>query len=505
MDIKVKQMILMIYLITAVFLVVLVILSRHEKLMTKEKITGIEAVMRKMAVFLYRHGRAFVKSKRNGDGLLFEQVRKDLVILNPSAKPERELALHQIKKIQMFLTFLAAGNVLALAIWISEQQDDAIQKDGTISRPSYEESDVTVVAKATGNTGGENISYGEYEIVVSSRRYSKEEAEQLAGELFNALPERMIGENRSFSYITENLVLERSVPGYPFQISWESSCYELVDSDGSVKSDNLEKGEHQKITLTAELSYEGQKWSHDYEILLFHKEKSQEEERSEAVLQELEREKEKSAEKESMTLPNMIDGTVVAWTEVKEESSGLIFFLIVGAGAAALIATDRELHQQILKRDRELALDYPLIISKMTLYLGAGMSIRNIFYRLGEDYQKKKEKGGGRRYVYEEILLVCRELDNGISETTAYADFGRRCHSRQYSKLSALLLANQTKGNNALLKALQEEADKSFEERRVIARQMGEEAGTKLLLPMMLMLGVTLVIIMIPAYFSFSI
>lgn len=33
---------------------------------------------------------------------------------------------------------------------------------------------------------------------------------------------------------------------------------------------------------------------------------------------------------------------------------------------------------------------------------------------------------------------------------------------------------------------------------------MGEEAGTKLLLPMMIMLGVTLVIIMIPAYFSFS-
>ncbi|MDO4842640.1 MAG: hypothetical protein Q3982_08210, partial [Phoenicibacter congonensis] len=78
------------------------------------------------------------------------------------------------------------------------------------------------------------------------------------------------------------------------------------------------------------------------------------------------------------------------------------------------------------------------------------------------------------------------------------------CRSWHYSKLSTLLVSNIKKGNSELLRALQEEADRSFEERRSIARQMGEEAGTKLLLPMMIMLGVTLVIIMIPAYFSFS-
>ena len=34
---------------------------------------------------------------------------------------------------------------------------------------------------------------------------------------------------------------------------------------------------------------------------------------------------------------------------------------------------------------------------------------------------------------------------------------------------------------------------------------MGEEAGTRLLLPMMIMLAVTMLIIIVPAYFSFSI
>ena len=108
------------------------------------------------------------------------------------------------------------------------------------------------------------------------------------------------------------------------------------------------------------------------------------------------------------------------------------------------------------------------------------------------------------RYLDEEILLVCNELDSGISEAEAYMHFGRRCHSRQYMKLASLLVQNLRRGNDTLLQVLQEEAQNSFEERKNLARELGEEAGTRLLFPMMIMLGITLLIIMVPAYFSFS-
>ena len=39
--------------------------------------------------------------------------------------------------------------------------------------------------------------------------------------------------------------------------------------------------------------------------------------------------------------------------------------------------------------------------------------------------------------------------------------------------------------------------------RRQLARKLGEEAGTKLLLPMILMLMVVLVILMVPAVMAF--
>ena len=133
--------------------------------------------------------------------------------------------------------------------------------------------------------------------------------------------------------------------------------------------------------------------------------------------------------------------------------------------------------------------------------MGAGMTIRNAFFKMGEDY--KKQSNQRKRYVYEEIAMVCYELQSGRSETEAYDHLGKRCQVQAYMKLSALLSQNIRKGSNDLLRMLRQEADNAFTERKGLAKKLGEEAGTKLLLPMMIMLCIVMVIIIIPAYFSF--
>ena len=52
---------------------------------------------------------------------------------------------------------------------------------------------------------------------------------------------------------------------------------------------------------------------------------------------------------------------------------------------------------------------------------------------------------------------------------------------------------------------LEEEAAEAFEERKADARKLGEEAGTKLLLPMGIMLIVVMIIVIVPAFLSFQI
>ena len=68
--------------------------------------------------------------------------------------------------------------------------------------------------------------------------------------------------------------------------------------------------------------------------------------------------------------------------------------------------------------------------------------------------------------------------------------------------LGALLSQNLRKGTKGLTQMLRMEAIQAFEERKARAKRLGEEAGTKLLAPMFLMLAVVLVIVIVPAFLS---
>ena len=50
---------------------------------------------------------------------------------------------------------------------------------------------------------------------------------------------------------------------------------------------------------------------------------------------------------------------------------------------------------------------------------------------------------------------------------------------------------------------LKEESRLAFEERKNTAKKAGEEAGTKLLLPMVMMLCVVMLMILLPAFITF--
>ena len=81
-------------------------------------------------------------------------------------------------------------------------------------------------------------------------------------------------------------------------------------------------------------------------------------------------------------------------------------------------------------------------------------------------------------------------------------NFGIRCHVPAYLKLSALLEQNLKKGTKGLAGLLRSEAEEAKAWRRELARRKGEEASTRLLLPMILMLAVVMLFILVPAGMS---
>ena len=94
------------------------------------------------------------------------------------------------------------------------------------------------------------------------------------------------------------------------------------------------------------------------------------------------------------------------------------------------------------------------------------------------------------------------EMENGISEARAYERFGKRCRLLPYMRLSGVLVQNLQKGAKGALVLLEQEALAAFAERKETAKKRGEEAGTKLLLPMFGLLGIVLVIVMAPAFWN---
>ena len=161
---------------------------------------------------------------------------------------------------------------------------------------------------------------------------------------------------------------------------------------------------------------------------------------------------------------------------------------------------DQQVHRQAKERQTQLLLDYPDLMWKLAMLLGAGMSMKGAFWRLSGQYQREKKE---IRYVYEELTCACYEMQSGIAEAEAYERFGRRCQMPEYIRLGTVLSQNLRKGTKGLNAMLEQEAAASFTERKNNARKLGEKAGTKLLFPMLLMLGIVLVILMVPAFLSF--
>lgn len=121
---------------------------------------------------------------------------------------------------------------------------------------------------------------------------------------------------------------------------------------------------------------------------------------------------------------------------------------------------------------------------------------------MNQMYLKRKEAGGREEIVYEELYQMICELDNGMGELRAYQRFSESCNLQPYRKLVSLLVLGQKIGNFKLMEQLNEEADRVFVERKNTARRLGEEAGTKMLVPMMIMLVIVMGIVIIPAFLS---
>lgn len=343
------------------------------------------------------------------------------------------------------------------------------------------------------------------EIQVSPRMYSEEEVQSLFRQAMNKLDQVILGENETADHVVKPLCFPQELEGYPFAISWEPGRYDVMDMNGRINQDAVleedPEGEGVLVKITGILRYGTEEAAYNTQVLVFADVEETETIRNQ-VLNAARQAEEVSREEKSFVLPERVNGRTVRWRFRKE--SKVMPVLMLGAVICVFLVVQERQKKEKLRKDRkeQMLFDYPEIVSQFTMLMGAGMTAKNVWKKITADYCGQKERGGRVRDAYEEMVITLQEMQSGIPEAECYERFAARCGLVPYMKMGALLSQNLRKGAKGTSDMLKMEAIQAMEDRKSRARRLGEEAGVKLLLPMLLMLVIVLVIVVVPAFLS---
>ncbi len=418
--------------------------------------------------------------------------------LYPGQDKEKLYEKYCIKKIRKIcFTVVVIVAVLAI-ILISECTNSVIDDQGRLVRNDINGSEYETELIA--NVDDENIDIN---IHVQKQKYTEDEIKYLYDQLMSQLVQIVTGDNMSLQRVSTDLNLVNHVEGYPFYIQWESNNYELLDDNGKIGNDPVEAA-GEEVLLNCVMTYEEYKYEKLYPILIVPKEKSVTEEIKDEIIVSIQEKQIETQYKNYLQLPMSVGEKEIKWKKSPSSTFAVVAVLSIVVLIGIWWGVDNDLAKKYKERDQLLRIDYSEFVSKLQLLISSGMTLRNAFERMEADYKNALKDGEYSKYVYEELCICLKRLRDGASESDVYIMFGNRCGQMSYKKLMSLLVQNLKKGSYGLMSALEFEANNAFEERKHIARRLGDEAQTKLLFPMILMLSVVMVIILVPAYFSFA-
>lgn len=441
------------------------------------------------------------------------QITDSIKALYVTNKPELLQKLFWCSRISLVLTVLILFNLLSLFGQLNNNSSSLLKEGKYILRPDFGEGDkqvkLKVVVEKAGNKdvteSGVNSSTQEVRLKVEERSYSQEELTIIMKEATKFLKTKVLGENESSEYVSENLVFCNTIPGTSITVDWHPKNYSLIQSDGTILNEDIQK-EGVRTSVTAILNYREQQEEYMMSFKIMPKEYSDMEVLRQKLVEEINESAKESEDEAYLELPDTLEQYHLKW-EGKKENNGLMLLLIgVILAIVFWIFGDKDLEKQMKLRKEQMLLDYPEIINKFTLLVNAGMTVKQAWNKIGEDYKVKiQQKHFKKHYAYEEMLTTSHELKLGLPENLAYEQYGRRIGLISYIKFGSLISQNLKKGNKGFTELLMKEAIEAFEDRKEIAKRLGEEAGTKLLVPMLLMLIIVFLMIMIPAFWSFRI
>lgn len=390
-----------------------------------------------------------------------------------------------------YAVILLVGLGITIALGINTWQERKLTNGYELLKNDQEEGDYEehLIARV----GEEKIPLA---VLVKERALTEKEAKEEILKAREMLPAYLMGENESLKNVTTDLNFITRVPDTYVEVQWVERGSEFFSYDGEIKED-LELLEMVELKVSAILSCQG--ISEDYETTITLMPKSLKV--SEALLNQIEKQQEEKPENEVLILPDTYEGKTVTWKKVPDYTFLWIFVLTVLSVLFLKLGQKRDVEEEKKKRLERLEREYAQIVSKFTMLLSAGLSVRNAWERIVLLYRRKEDT---QNIVFQELNWGLMQMQKGVPELEVYEVFGIRTGLVHYKKMMAIFISDRKRGSVNLLDAMNQEMLLAWEEKKRKTRQHGEKIGTKLLIPMMGMLGIVFVIILVPAFLSFE-
>lgn len=170
----------------------------------------------------------------------------------------------------------------------------------------------------------------------------------------------------------------------------------------------------------------------------------------------------------------------------------------IAVGLAMAYASFANLQSMLDKRHLNILIDMPDFTNKILILSGAGLTLRAALIKISHEMANDTP-------LYHELAASVKMMENGATEEAALGRLAMRCNTPQMRRFTSVVLQNVHRGGSDVLMALQDIGQEQWAERKAAAARVSQEADTKLLFPMMLMLASVLLMTIVPAVMSIQI
>ena len=148
------------------------------------------------------------------------------------------------------------------------------------------------------------------------------------------------------------------------------------------------------------------------------------------------------------------------------------------------------INNAIANKKDELRSEFPNMVSKLTLLINAGMIPSRAWRAVAN--------GNTANRLYEEMRTATRDIEEGMTIERAMDAFALRCGLKEIRKFSSIYVQAVKGGAGEAIGSMKQMSDEAWEEKKQYAKQKGEIAAQKLLVPNMLMFIGILIIVVVP-------